>query len=347
MYSLSFAGESRLPGHVQIPIAWHKAGWKAPLCSGCLVVSLDLSHAFDTVDRDLLFSRLHSLNLPLDLVHVLREWHRDSRYTLQFADATYEINTSRGVRQGCTIAPLLWLLHLHGIIEELRCLYPAIPWLDLLTAYADDLILCIPIDCEADVAKALDSVVLFFNFLQEKGLTLNLSKTQFLLKLIGKTSSNTFRKYTVRRGGQTCLRLGEEVVPLTSKIDYLGVQLGWGKSADWTLDVRLRKGRWAFASLRTWWKRSSLHPRDQVRLYMTAVLPVLTYGLGAVGLTPKGQSRLEKEVFRHLRRLTRLPSHITHVSNADLIKRYQVMHPTLRVQLAGCRLWKQMMWSTE
>ena len=69
---------------------------------------------------------------------------------------------------------------------------------------------------------------------------------------------------------------------------------------------------------------------------------MLTYGLAGLGLTVKGRQTLEREVFRHLRRLVRMPSHLTHVSNADLLKKFDVIHPVLRVQLACCRLLRQM-----
>ena len=125
-------------------------------------------------------------------------------------------------------------------------------------------------------------------------------------------------------------------------IDYLGVRLGWKRSADLTLTHRLKKARYAMASLRAWWKRSALHLESQVHLYVSTVLPVLTYGLAGLGLTAKGRHTLETEVFRHIRRLVRMPAHLTQVSNADLLKKFDVIHPVLRVQLSCCRLWRQM-----
>ena len=169
-----------------------------------------------------------------------------------------------------------------------------------------------------------------------------MSKTQFFLKLVGPLSGKIFKRVTTYRDGKLLLRLGDDAVPLAKTIDYLGVQLGWTNSSDLTLRMRLQKGRYAFASLRAWWKRSALHPRAQVDLYVSTVLPVITYGLSAVGLSYRGSRRLETEVFRQLRRITRLPSHITHISNASLLNTYNIIHPVLRVQLSCCRLWRQL-----
>ena len=329
-------------GYVQIPAAWRMRGWKPPSCSGCIIVSLDLSNAFDLVDRECLFSYLEALALPQDLIQTIRAWHCDSEYSLHIGDAVTKIITSRGVRQGCTIAPLLWLIYLYSIVEELRSAYPVIEWLSLLTCYADDLILCIPIDHDKEVAKALDLVTCFLNHIRSKGLVVNLAKTQFFLKLIGTDSARMFRKVTSYRNGMQMLRLGEDLVPLSQTIDYLGVRLGWAKSADLTLDLRIRKGKYAMASLRSWWKRSALHPNAQVQLYVSTVLPVLTYGLASVGLTPRGRRKLETLVFRQLRSITRMPAHITLVSNESLLQKFDIIHPTVRVALSCCRLWKQM-----
>ena len=330
-------------GYAIIPAEWRKAGWKQPDCSGCLLVSLDLTNAFDLVDREQLFTYLSSLDIPQDLVNVIRGWHFHSEYSLELGDKCYQIVTGRGVRQGCTLAPLLWLIYLYSTIEELRASVPYVDWLSLITAYADDLILCIPIDSALGMEEALVITQLFLQFLSKKGLKINMLKTQFFLKLVGKKAQKIFRSHTTYCEGKLSLKLGESVVPLAKTIDYLGVQLGWANSADLTLGLRLKKGRYAFASLRAWWKRSALHPRAQVDLYVSTVLPVITYGLGSVGLTRKGRSRLETEIFKQLRRILRLPSHLTHVSNATIIQRYDIIHPVLRVQLACCRLWRQML----
>ena len=175
-------------GYVQIPASWRMSGWQQPPCSGCMVVSLDLTQAFDLVDRQRLFGYLAALEVPIDLQNIIRAWHHCPEYSLAFGDEIHKIITGRGVRQGCTLAPLLWLIYLYSIIEELRMQFPGTNWLHLLTCYADDLILCIPIDSADGATQALETVVNFLDFIRSKGLIINLTKTQFFLKLVGKDS---------------------------------------------------------------------------------------------------------------------------------------------------------------
>ena len=89
---------------------------------------------------------------------------------------------------------------------------------------------------------------------------------------------------------------------LVTQLEYLGVKLGWGRTADMSLQHRLGQGRKAFAMLSRWWRRNALAPRAQVKLYCCMVLPVLLYGLSATGVTKKGGRKLTVEVFRQLRR---------------------------------------------
>ena len=185
----------RIAGYAIPPASWLRDGWCRPECSGCLLVSLDLSQAFDRVDRVLLMQCLSEYAISDDIIGMIWAWHLHPKYRFSIGGHQRNITTSRGVRQGCTIAPLLWILFLHRVVEDLCKIRPETNWLDLLTEYADDLLLCFGIDNAGDVERALERTRFFLEHLQRWGLVVNLNKTQFLLHLSGSVSARVLKKH--------------------------------------------------------------------------------------------------------------------------------------------------------
>ena len=131
-------------GYSITPVSWAMAGWVSADCSGALIVSLDLTNAFDRVDRTKMIDALFRVGVSPDIIGIIRAWYLHPDYILKVGELWRKVSTTRGVRQGCTLAPLLWVTYLYCIIADLCIAKPDTPWLDLLTEYADDLILCFP-----------------------------------------------------------------------------------------------------------------------------------------------------------------------------------------------------------
>ena len=328
-------------GHVIPPPAWLRAGGVAPHLSGCLLVSLDLSQAFDTVDRVQLMQCLQSLEIPSDLLGAIWAWHLDPAYLLRLGNLSRMITTSRGVRQGCTLAPTLWIIFLYDVVEKLCRAHPGIDWLGLITAYADDIMLCFKICSAKDLESALDSTLKLLAQLKSSGLTVNMQKTQFLLKLTGTYAKKLYAKYTYSKSGQRYLRLSQEHSPvLTQCIEYLGVRLTWGSSSDTTLAHRLACGRKTYAMLQPWW-RSSLSRTTKARLFTSVVLPSTTYGLSSTGLSVNGKKLLQRSVMRYLRRIVGSQSFLTRESDIALLHRMNIVPVADKVSLGCVRLLRR------
>ena len=200
----------KLAGYAIVPPLWARAGWTPPVCTGCLVVALDLPQAFDRVNRVTLIHSLRALSVPEDLVGLIWAWHQNPEYILRVGDLEEHLPTTRGVRQGCTIAPLLWLIFLHCILEDLYVKCPGVDWLSVLTAFADDLILCFAIDKAGDLKWALEKLQLFLQHLSDAGLIVNMTKTQMMLRLVGTQSAKVRAKHTLMKQGKRFLRLASK-----------------------------------------------------------------------------------------------------------------------------------------
>ena len=120
------------------------------ICGG-VSLFLDLTRAFDCVVRSILFQHLSTIHTPATLLCLIRTWHECTHYNLIFQGQTYPIPVGKGVRQGCKIAPHLWLAYMDKFLYEL-VLLTGPEWIQQsITLYADD----IHIGCQFTSAQTL------------------------------------------------------------------------------------------------------------------------------------------------------------------------------------------------
>ncbi|KAI5735577.1 hypothetical protein M8J77_020203 [Diaphorina citri] len=82
---------------------------------------VDISKAFDSVNRTALFDILEKLNCPPNLLGVLKSLHTQTLATVKIEgenSAPFELQT--GVRQGCVIAPLLFITYMQTIMNQIK-----------------------------------------------------------------------------------------------------------------------------------------------------------------------------------------------------------------------------------
>ena len=105
---------------------------------GGIQLAIDLSTAFDMVPRDKLLQALIRAGSSDILANAVLDLHQVCRYSIQHRGRVRHICMRRGVRQGCTLAPLLWAVYsayiTHHIAEELTMSWVS----EHLTLHADD-----------------------------------------------------------------------------------------------------------------------------------------------------------------------------------------------------------------
>lgn len=115
-----------------------------------LLLSVDFEKAYDTLRRDFLFDSLHKLGLPPAFVHQVTTLHKDTTTKVQInGHLSNPILLSTGVRQGCPLAPLLFICAMELIAHHLRLSHPEGPPIpDCPTktffGYADDTTIFLP-----------------------------------------------------------------------------------------------------------------------------------------------------------------------------------------------------------
>ena len=72
------------------------------------VCFVDLSKAFDTVDRDAMLAVMSKFGVPPHLCDLIGALYRESRVALQIGEDPAAFDTTRGVKQGCPMSPVIF-----------------------------------------------------------------------------------------------------------------------------------------------------------------------------------------------------------------------------------------------
>lgn len=81
---------------------------------------LDVEKAYDNVPHCTLFARLAVLGLPPVLLAVIQRLYANNRVTARFGDIeTKSVEVHKGLRQGCPLSPILYLLYASGLERRL------------------------------------------------------------------------------------------------------------------------------------------------------------------------------------------------------------------------------------
>ena len=317
-----------------------RQGTDRNLCVGGAILSLDLKQAFDRVDRAALVQALRRLGTPDDLVAAVIAIHDTSAYHIEDDFRSSEIRATRGIRQGCKLAPLLWVAISTTILHDLR---------DALsgpkrqgTTFADDTLCQWMIDTQEDVAQLDSFLGRVLEVMGNLGLLVNLAKTALLLKVRGPGARRALKPYIVQREGRKHRRIsnakGEALIPLATSVVYLGTHLtleGGGKAV---VQHRLAEARDREAKIkRTVQARRLLGLQHRIRIWQTCSVTSALFGIHPIGLSSTGAVALRQWFHRQLRAVTNEPAHINHIGNSALREKYGVQGPVDNLHTAASR----------
>jgi hypothetical protein len=147
------------------------------------LVKLDISKAYDTVDRPLLWESLRRDGFPPAFIQLMQELYRDTPYMVKVnGERSHPFYTDTGVLQGCALSPALYNHYLRECLLEVeqRCKHMGI-------ALHDSNMSCVQVDYADDIhgTVAVEHVEAFINIVQEvlarKCQHLNLAKCKVLI----------------------------------------------------------------------------------------------------------------------------------------------------------------------
>jgi exonuclease III len=289
---------------------------------------VDISKAYDTVDRDLLWCVLHRIGVPRKMVGVIKAFHDNMTASVRVGGEKSDVfSVDGGLGQGCVLAPLLFNIYFNALLEVLALriaddagitamLVDATPGTTSLVRRAH---WCKPLAREtvlrklyrvlyADDAKLVtlseDSLQrmlhLFDAVSTEFGLTMSFKKTNVMQSYVrGESAEKPPPSLDIRNAK------GEKYVEV-DHFKYLGSILECNGSAE--KDIKSRVG----AAWGSFWKMNrSVFDRRRIslavkmKLYQQCVLPALMFGSATWILTDTALAPIQTAHHHMLLRMLR------------------------------------------
>ena len=308
-----------------------RAGKRASSCYGGVMLSLDLSKAFDCVPRWALMQSLAHVGVGPDLQAAILSIHERCRYHIRHGKHNGSIDMKRGIRQGCALSPCLYSIFTVWLFDRLAA-RTSPTWAEsCATLFADDTHLHWEIHNLEDLEFCCHCIRETFHVFEEAGMQVNSSKSALVMSLRGNAAKLWLRKRQQRNAQRRWVSVGTPHQPLRipreDRMLYLGIIASYQNFELQTFRHRLQVARGNRQRLVKALHSAGLALKYRVRMYDACVRSSLTYGLHAVGYTAEVVQRLEQADARFLRAAARSPSHLTHESTTSLRKRLCISSP--------------------
>ena len=261
-------------------------------CAGGIMPFLDLHRAFEQVPRPTLLTALQTTQLDPRLQCLIIQWRQDTHYHIEVNNTCRSIPVSRGVRQGCSIAPYLWTAVMALLIDDLQHSIPR-AWLSSnLTIYADD----IDVHCVFHNISKLTQAVKYFEeiiaAIERLGLQISPSKSCVIIRGKGPGYEKWKKNHTCVDASKLhylVLAYNNMKIPLKKKQLYLGIILSYDQFERQTVEVRVQAGWNNFKRLQPWLcRKHHMSLKLRMELMRTCIIPTVCYGVFYTGLQENG-----------------------------------------------------------
>ena len=311
-------------------------------------VFIDLTKAFDTVNREALWTILRKLGCPAKFTTLIRLFHDDmTGEVLSDGESSESFSISNGVKQGCVLAPVLFnlfftqVLHhavrdldlgvyiryrLDGSLFDLRRLTAKTKTMERLileALFADDCALM------AHQETHLQTIVDKFSEASKMfGLTISLGKTEVLLQPAPDSNPPP-----------PCITIDGTQLKNVDTFKYLGSTISSDCTLDSEIAARIKKASQALGKLRTKvLQHKDIRLSTKLKVYNAVVLPSLLYGCEAWTLYRRHIKKLEQFHTRSLRSIMciRWQDRITNQEVLDRAATTCIEAKILQAQLRWC-----------
>ena len=296
---------------------------------------IDLTKAFDTINRDGLWAILEKVGCPKRFVDLIRSFHDGMNATVrEGSDKSQPFGVTSGTKQGCVLAPTLFSIFFslmlqvafkdatdgvgirsrfdRGLCSAKSSHFNASTKVELFTIrdllFADD---CALAACSQ---KALQTLCDCFAAAARRfGLTISIKKTEALYQ---PAPGNMYEPPAITIEGK--------LLKAVDNFKYLGSIISNDASFDAEITARIAKATAAFGRLsKRLWTNNGIRLSTKICVYKAAVLTSLLYGCETWTLTKKQIRRLEKFHYTTLRRIARI-KWFHKVTNYEVLSRCNI-----------------------
>ena len=330
--------------HVKYPIHRSSSGAAMPQLFGGLLLSLDLSRAFDEVCRSRLFAALIDIGVDSDIIQLLQHIYSHTSFEFLHKQEFRSFLTHKGIRQGCKAAPILWCIFTADILVQLA---DSLSWTFIeqcLTVYADDFCQHSMFDSLSAFEDALCKAGHLMDCLTDMGLILNTDKTVVLCRYVGTQSAKMVKKHFLRTHNGTFLKVPRRdgqhtLIKLVSEYTYLGVKISYGNFERLTMHHRIKAGERTQASLHKWLHlKTGLRTGQRLRIWRQCVFASMTHGIFHVGFNVQDLILFHRKCMQQIRRIFKEPVYVTRESHCDFLRRHCLLAPLELLQRLCCQI---------
>ena len=291
---------------------------------------IDLTKAFDTINREGLWAILEKVGCPKRFVDLIRSFHDGMNVTVrEGSDRSQPFGVTSGTKQGCVLAPTLFSIFFslmlnvafkdatvgvgiksrfdRDLCSAKSSHFNAPTKVKLLTIrellFADD---CALAALSQDDLQHLCNC--FATAARRFGLTISIKKTEALYQ---PAPGNMYEPPVITIEGK--------LLNAVDNFKYLGSIISNDASLDAEITARIAKATAAFGRLtKRLWTNKGIRLNTKIAVYKAAVLTTLLYGCETWTLTQKQIRRLEKFHQTTLRR-------IAHIKWFHKVTNYEVL----------------------
>ena len=131
-------------------------------------IFIDLSKAFDTLDHNILLSKLHYYGIPGSALQLIRSYLSNRKQFVQLGDViSLKTDILMGVPQGSSLGPLLFIIYIIDKVNSSESFK--------FINFADDTTLIIKLNINDSIN---DELAKFYNWLKANKLSLNINRTK-------------------------------------------------------------------------------------------------------------------------------------------------------------------------
>ena len=307
------------------------AGVRPLATCGGIQLFLDLSKAFDCVNRSVLFEHLSKCGISVQLIALIQALHADTKYNFFHAGVFHSVPVTKGVRQGCKIAPLLWACFMHCFLTKAASKV-GVAWVKHhLTLFADDMHIGVMFTTADALHDHLIKIGHILDTLRDLGLTINMDKSTMLFAIAGTNHRRSQSNIQTTVAGKVRIRVptrkGNDSFGLETQATYLGVIMSYRNFEDKTVQTRISAAKTSFRRLTRWLTGSNMHLKYRLRIWHSCILPVLQYGIFTLGLASQSLRTLQTCMYQMLRSCLRDHAYYTGNSHQAVLHKHNCPTP--------------------
>ena len=249
---------------------------------------IDLKKAYDSVPREAMWAALGKLGVPEPVIKLIRSFHQDMQAQIQLNGTLLEaIDVTKGLRQGCCMAPVLFNLYTSLVVECWTARIAKLGGVGVYLRYKHDgklfrrytknakeawLTECQFADYAALLAttregaeKAMEE---YLRVAEDFGLSVSIPKTKLMV---------TGRQVT--EADRAPLHVNNTVIESVTEFPYLGSLVASSGRVDTEVEKRIVQASRAFGALhKPVFSDSTLYVATKRKVYQACVLSILLYG---------------------------------------------------------------------